>query len=367
MESQSLAALYATKTEEELQRLAEDLDQLTLEAQSALRNEMSRRKLSLATRAMVVGAGTPVQRLNTEVTTSHCVPVPPGSFMADVFRLYHAHLWLFFKLTAPALLFGALAILVARDSGREITRDARLTWQTHSLYLTMIEVWLVNTIGWAVSWTFFSFAFASICMAVRRIANSEQPSSMQAFQEVAPRISHFLRITLLLFVIFLVLVHFAEFFLLGPALRVMSRFSQYPFTPFILGVFFYMGIALIVSRFALAIPAVVLDNSGVVQSIFRSDALTEKKWTILTILLTKSILGGYVASMLPFWFGSWLLTSFHVTTVVWWFSYACTAASVASVSYVEPIMFIGFALLYIRSTENVAGNSPLTPSSPQLA
>ena len=354
MEFQSFSALYATKTEEELQRLAADLDQLTFEAQSALRNEMVRRKLSLvANQEEAVTATAPVQRGNIEVTTSDSAPVlvSAGPFVADVFRVYHAHLWLFFKLTAPAVLFGALAILVARDSGREITRHARLTWQAHSLYLTMLEVWLVNTVGWAVSWTFFSFAFASICMAVRRIADSEQPSSMQAFREVLPKISHFLRITLLLFLIFLVLVHFAELVLLSPALRVMSRFSQYPFTPFILGVFFYMGIALIVSRFALAIPAVVLDNSGVVQSIFRSDALTEKKWTILTILLTKSVLGGYIASMLPFWLSSWLLTSFHVAAVVWWFPHAVTAASVAAVSYVEPIIFIGFALLYIRTTE----------------
>src|SRR6202007_3000165 len=69
-----------------------------------------------------------------------------------------------------------------------------------------------------------------------------------------------------------------------------------------------IGVALLVlSRFALAIPAVVLDNFSAGKAMFRSDELTEGKWLTLLALLSKSLIGGYVAGMSPYWLASWLL------------------------------------------------------------
>jgi len=61
-----------------------------------------------------------------------------------------------------------------------------------------------------------------------------------------------------------------------------------------------MGIALLVfSRFALAMPALILGDYPVGKAIFRSDELTERKWLVLAVLLLKSLVGGYIAGMLP--------------------------------------------------------------------
>lgn len=349
MDFLSLTVLYAKKTDEELLVLVSDLDRLTFEAQSALRNELERRKLRLEPAQEAIIAKDAVKKASPGLALGNTPPVvlAAGSFVGDVFRLYHTRLSLFLKLTAPAVLLGTVAILAARNEGIEILRHAKFTWQSPSMYLTLLEEWFVNTIGWAVSWTSFGFAFACICVAVRQVTRSNERSAKEVFREVAREMGPFLRITLLLFLIFLVLVYFTEAVVLRVILRILGRFPlQYPFVIFILSFALYTALALIMSRFALAIPAVVLDESRVGRSLFLSDELTEKKWAILAILLIKSILGGYIAGMSPFWLARWLLSGVHLPS---WSSWVLTAASVAAVSYVEPIMFIGFALMYEKT------------------
>ncbi len=78
---------------------------------------------------------------------------------------------------------------------------------------------------------------------------------------------------------------------------------------------------------------------------FRSDKLTQGKWLTLAALLAKSLIGGYVAAMCPFWLASLI----HATVPLpYWFPWILTIASMIAVTLVEPTMFIGFALLYLR-------------------
>ncbi len=56
---------------------------------------------------------------------------------------------------------------------------------------------------------------------------------------------------------------------------------------------------LVFSRFGLSVPALVLDNGGVSQAMFRSDELTEGKWVTLAILLAKSLIGGTLREYFP--------------------------------------------------------------------
>ena len=96
---------------------------------------------------------------------------------------------------------------------------------------------------------------------------------------------------------------------------------------------------LVLSRFGLALPALLLDNYRVSQALFRSDELTQGKWLTLAILLAKSLIGGYIAGMFPFWLAGWI---WGYVRVPWQF---LTVASIAAVTVVEPFMFVGFALL----------------------
>jgi hypothetical protein len=115
---------------------------------------------------------------------------------------------------------------------------------------------------------------------------------------------------------------------------------------------------LVLSRFALAIPAVILDDCRAGQAMFRSEELTEGKWLTLAALLAKSIIGGYVAAMCPFWLASLI----HVTAPLpSWSPWILTIASIIGVTVAEPPMFVGFALLYLKmSALNSAPSKVLT-------
>src|SRR5206468_2003049 len=104
---------------------------------------------------------------------------------------------------------------------------------------------------------------------------------------------------------------------------------------------------LVFSRFGLAIPALVLDNHRVGQSIFRSDELTEGKWLILAALLVKSLVVGYVVGMCPFWLARWIPADASLPP---WFPWVLNVASIAGVTVVEPTLFVGLALLYTRTS-----------------
>ena len=111
-------------------------------------------------------------------------------------------------------------------------------------------------------------------------------------------------------------------------------------------VFSSLGLGfLVLSRFALAVPAVVLDDCQVGQAMLRSGGLTQRKWLKLAVLLAKSSIGGYVAGMLPFWIASFIPAN---TPVPSWFPWVLTVTSIIGVTIVEPTMFIGFALLYLK-------------------
>jgi hypothetical protein len=105
-------------------------------------------------------------------------------------------------------------------------------------------------------------------------------------------------------------------------------------------------VLLILSRFGLAMPAVILDDYRIAKAMFLSDELTKGKWPILAVLLFKSLVGAYIAGVAPFWLARWTLAGVSLPS---WFPWLLTAVSMAAVTLVEPIMFIGFALLYLKT------------------
>jgi hypothetical protein len=266
-----------------------------------------------------------------------------GEFVSDVLRVYHGHFWLFVRLIAPAVVVGYFAVVMGRNEGGEIARRLPRGFGFAGHMPEILGIWFANFIGFLVSWMAFSFSFGAICSAIGQISAGVIPSASDCFAEVRERIGSFLRLSVLLF--FLSLVGVAAAGLLSLAvLWIMHQRQAHPsiFTIRVVS-FLCVGLTLLVlSRFGLALPALILGNCRVGQAMFRSDELTGGKWLTLAILLAKSLIGGYIAGMFPFWLAGWIWAYVRLPRQF------LSVMSIAGVTVVEPFMFIGFALLYVR-------------------
>lgn len=355
MQIQDLARAYRTKTDEELLELATEPDQLTPEAHSALTTELAKRRIDRSEHLKVQErsdqSGIEPQGSRAHLSLPGSIAV--GEFIGEVLRVYHGQLWLFVKLTGPAVVVGYLALMLGRNEGREIARHLPHGVAILGHRTELFEIWLANTTGYFVGWMASCYSFGAISSAVRQITAGDIPSASACFVEVRERIGPFVRLSLLLFVLLLVGVAAAGLLGIG-VFWVLHQVQYRPGAHAIWTVTFAsFGLMLLIfSRFGLAVPALVLDNRSVSEAMFRSDELTERKWLTLAILLTKSLIGGYVAGMLPFWLARW---AWAYILLPWWVP---AVGSIAAVSLVEPFLFIGFALLYISTS---------VPSSPTKA
>ena len=341
-----LAVAYQTKTDEELLHLADSPEELTPEAQSALKSELAKRRID-STACLNAQEANNQSKLGQHGVSGALLlreSESVGEFVSEVLRVYHAHFWLFVRLIAPAVVVGYVAIVAGRHEGQRIARHLPRGFLFVGHGTEILEIWVAYFAGLLVSWMAFSFSFGAICSAVGQTSKGVVPSPSDCFAEVRERIGSFLRLSALL--LFLALVAVAVANLLGITFFWILHQRRMHFSIFTTQSvsLLCVGLALLVlSRFGLALPALILGNCRVGQAMFRSDELTEGKWVTLAILLAKSLIGGYIAGMLPFWLAGWI---WAYVQVPWQF---LTVASIAAVTVVEPFMFVGFALLYIRT------------------
>lgn len=348
MHIEYLAKAYEAKTDEELLQLAGEANDLTPDAFTALRSEMARRRIDapdLVPDASKAGAirQSPGAFPGVEATSV-------AEFVAEAIGVYHRRFWLFLMLVAPAAAIGWFAIVTGRHESTEIARHIPRGIEGNRHFIEIVEIGLANLAGLFGSWIAFSFSFAAISVAVQKLATGFVPSIAECFISVRNRLGPFLRLSSLLFAFLLIAEGAAILLLQFGILWVLWRLPIHV-TPSIISLIFFacFGLGLVViSRFSLAIPALILDNCKVGESVFRSDEYTEGKWLVLTALVAKSVVGGYVAAMVPFWTASSILGNMLVP---WWFNWALTAASIAAASVVEPTMFIGFTLLYLQRSK----------------
>ena len=363
MQIQDLAKSYQTKTDEELLHLAAHSEQLTPEAHSVLTSELARRRID--TTENLEAHTDESEQARTRGLSLPAYPCGVAEFVEEVLRVYRGQFWFFIKLIAPAVVVGYIAVQMGRNEGQEIARQLlRVPISEILRHRTeFVEIWLANSAGYLVSWMAFSFSFGAICFAVGQIGAGVTPSVADAFGAIFHRLGVFLRLSLLLF--FLILVAGGAGGLLSGGIFWVLRHGQVHPGRFAIWVVTF-GVACLIllpmSRFGLALPALILDNYGVGQAIFRSDELTEGKWLTLAAVLAKSLIGGYVAGTFPFWLASLIPANAQLPS---WFPWTLTTASMAGVTVVEPTMFIGFTLLYLKN----AAVLPMSSEAPnrQLA
>jgi hypothetical protein len=348
MQIQDLARAYGEKTDEELLYLAQDAKQLTSEAQLALASEISRRRLKSNSNFPTQDERQVILQpeLPGTTATASSKPGSAGEFVLEVVNFYHGHFWFFARLIAPAVIAGYLAVMLGRHESREIARHLPRGIEMLTHKTEMLQMWLANIGGYLVSWLAFCLSFGAICVGVDGLMTGVEVAPSDCFVQVRRRMAPFLRLSLVLFLLCAVGVALSDL-LLASFFWLSQRHGFHPSLLMSQIVYFsFAGLFLLVlSRFGLAMPALIIDDCRLAQALFRSDELTEGKWIVLAVLLAKSLIGGYAAGMLPFWVAGWLWPYLRLP------SWSLSIASVAAVIAVEPYMFIGFAMMYtIRST-----------------
>jgi len=344
MRINDLIHIYESKPDEELLLLAKKLSDLTDEARAALTGELMRRRLIYGN-DVLQQKDPPVKEAQWQAKVRPFASQnysSIGEFISEVTRLYRANFWLFVKLVAPAVVLGYFTIMFGRSEGRRIASHFPRGVELLQHRVEIFQIWIVNLGAGFLSWAVFCLSFGAICLAVACITTERAPTTSECFAGLSRRPGRLAAVSIVLYVLFLVAMGLSML-LMTVLFWFFAR--QIPSYAILWISYAFTALALLLlTRFGLALPAVVLDECTVGQSLFRSDELTERKWSVLAALLAKSVVGGYVAGMLPFWVAGWVWT--YVQVPIW----SLTALSIAGVILVEPFMFIGFSLLYIKGT-----------------
>jgi len=345
MDFQSLASLYRTKTDDELLNLAEQRTTLTSEAWVALSAELAIRRIDFDSIAGMDAPDSPPDTNSGSRTEKPSIRLKTGEFIEEVLRFYHQNRWTFMKLIFPAVVVGTAAVIGGRYESHEISQHLYRENGIVRLQVGLVEIGMATWGSYLVSWIAFCLAFGGICAAVEQVHAGLDASISDAFAAVYERLGPLLRLSFILWLGFVMVVAIEMVFIvtiLSVTEPDSGRVRGLSIVAFLL---FGLG-ALLLSRFSLAMPALILDDYSIKAAMLRSNDLTRSNWPILAALLFKSIAGGYVAGMLPFWLVRWIPASITLPS---WFSWILTTASIEFVTVVEPIMFIGFALLYLKT------------------
>jgi hypothetical protein len=346
MELAEFARAFEAKTDGELLHLAAEAEQLTPEAKMALYAELTRRQLEIPLQEKLEDFS-PAAESDASSSANPLLQASSGvaEFLAHVVRVYREHLWLFVRLLIPAVVLAYMTIFVAQNEQREVLRAYREPWTQSS---AILEIATIGLFRFFVSWIGFCFSFAAICTALRQIERGVSPQLFDSFVEIRHRLGAFLRLSALLFAVYMILQTLATMILGWIVTTARDRYVVLDHrVVWLISLVVLGAVTLVVSRFGLAIPAFLWERSRVGQAMFRSDELTEGQWLKLASLLAKTVIGGYIAGMMPFWLAGWFLTG---VPVPWWFERALTLTSIAAVSLIEPMLFIGFALLYEQTS-----------------
>ena len=346
-----LTQSYAGKTDEELLRLAEQREHLTIEAQSVMAAELARRRIEAIPQSVDLPtkiATTPFRNRNFEAAS-----LKTGEFVEEVLRFYSQHRWIFMGLIFPAVILGVAAITFFQHEAR-LMQWSTLQHPDRLNSWTVFKVGLVAWIGHFVSWMIFCFAFVAICSAVEQSRAGFSISFPESLKTIFERTGQIVRLSVVLFGLFVVLLLGIGSLVLVWALPLaQSHFGRLSSFTWTIATYAAMAvIALLFSRFSLALPALSLDDHSLTDSLIHSYQLTKGRWPVLAVLVLKGVFVSYIAGMLPFWLIRWIPVGTSLPS--WWFTWVLPGASVLCVTVVEPVMFIGFAMLYLKTTAEIS-------------
>lgn len=188
----------------------------------------------------------------------------------------------------PAIFLGFIAITLTHYEAHATTLAA-IRKELPVPRLLVLKILLISDSGYFASWLVFCLSFAAICSAVEQSHAGYTASISDSFGVVHEQFWPFFRISALLFGMYFAL----ELLLLSPLSFLVFPFAEKHLGGFgslqwdFIGCFEVWLIGLVLSRCALAMPAVILDDVSVADSLFLSYKLTRGKLSILAVLLFK--------------------------------------------------------------------------------
>ena len=277
--------------------------------------------------------------------------------LKEVARIHHQNFAFFQKLIWPAVLFGAVILQLSMWQSTEIWRTIPKGYG-HSLEI--FESSAVRFFGFFADFLFYCFAFAGTSAAVQEVLRGNSPDVEESLNVARSNFKQILVMTTVFF--FLVLVAFGLALFIGFTVQDLVHARGARSATLNAAYVAMYGTALlsfsVLSRYALAIPALVLENLPFSKSFKRSDRLTEGHMLYLVALIRESVVGGYLTLVAPFWMWNHVFASRVVLT--WTIYWILRLIGLAASAAVQPVMFIGFAYLYI--TESTPKKTEPTPT-----
>jgi hypothetical protein len=264
----------------------------------------------------------------------------PLAFARDVASLYHRNAWLFLKLLLPAALFGYLVVFLSAQKADEILRYIpRGAIVNHMSEVLESDAFRIG--GLLLNWLLYCFAFSGIAAAVLKLVDGERAVAEECFGSVREQLGSFFRLSLILALLLAITFMAAT---IGGAFLYARFMAHTKPVLMVVGWATVFLVCLVVSRFGLALPALVLEHRNVSRSLARSVELTKGCWTILAVLLLESVGGSYLIYQ--------LVVRFVNTPLVHRFApeelrCAAVVLSLLLGALLQPHILIGFSLLYI--------------------
>lgn len=285
-------------------------------------------------------------------------------YVHRAWSIYRQDFWLVLKLILPAALISFFITCLLADKMAELAHYVPSHLGNPIPPFLLVEVGLFRMGGFLTTWIGYCFSFAAICVAVSKIKMGGSPVAAECFTAVRERFIPFLKISVLLFlVLILTSIVFVVVGAFIQAQYVNKIISLPAWMAYQSGAFLFFVSCVIVSRFSLSHPSVILEGTNILSSLFRSDELTEGKWFGLALLVFEGTLAPFYLAQAVFW----MLQSAGVLVPLpaWSHSgvyYLVVALSIA----MEPIMFIGFAIMYLEASQESHQRQLAVSSSRQI-
>ena len=265
------------------------------------------------------------------------------SFFHRLHLVYARNAKLFLTIVTPAALFSAFVVYVTLVKAGELAALGRAhQWSlagAPGFNKYLLASGAMRFAGTAISWIVNVFAFAAVARAVASIRDGTPVSAEDCFAPARAQVKTIVVLALAL------LGLAVPAFLASSAWVALSFFFDLPRWIWIGS---YPVLALgsaYMATYALSVPVAVLEGAGVKAALRKSGVLTEHSFGLLLLLVSESLVSGYVAALAPYWIAN--MVAHRIGWAVWG-NWILWGAAVYGVALADLVLLIGLSVLYLE-------------------